>query len=134
MGFPKPIYSALEEAVCLPILMKLKSLVLLVLLFLLSIAIPLLVTQVSVSTPIVQTQQNTLQLVELGRKLYQARQFEEAVTVWQRLVDAFAVGGDKLNQAMALSNLSLTYQQLGQWNEAESAIAKSRYLLQTQPS
>ncbi|MDJ0532381.1 MAG: hypothetical protein QNJ70_07780 [Xenococcaceae cyanobacterium MO_207.B15] len=86
--------------------------ILLVLLFLVSIATPLLVTQVSVSTPIVQTPQNTLQLVEKGKKLYQARQFEEAAKVWQQATDAFTAGRDRLNQAMALSNLSLTYQQL----------------------
>ncbi|MDJ0636536.1 MAG: CHAT domain-containing protein [Xenococcaceae cyanobacterium MO_188.B29] len=106
----------------------------LLLLFLVSITIPLLVAQVSVSTPIVQTPQNTLQLVELGRKLYQARQFEEAVTVWQQATDAFAAGEDSLNQAMALSNLSLTYQQLGQWNQAQKAIAESKSLLSTQSS
>ena len=110
------------------------ALILLVLLFLFSIIIPLFVPQVSVSTPIVQTQQNTLQLVELGKKLYQARQFEEVVTVWQQASDAFAAGEDRLNQAMALSNLSLTYQQLGHWNEAQEAIAKSKSLLSTQSS
>ncbi len=110
------------------------ALILLALLFLLSIPIPLLVAQVSVSTPIVQTPQNTLQLIELGRKLYQARQFEEAATVWQQATDAFAAEEDSLNQAMALSNLSLTYQQLGQWNQAQKAIAESLSLLQTQSS
>ena len=105
---------------------------LLVLLFVLSITIPLFVAQVSVSTPIVQIQQNPLKLVEQGRKLYQARQFEEAATVWQQATDVFAAGGDRLNQAMALSNLSLTYQQLGQWNQAQRAIAQSLSLLPTQ--
>ena len=80
----------------------------------------------------VQNQQNRMQLVEQGRKLYQARQFEEAATVWQQTADAFAGRGDSLNQAMALSNLSLTYQQLGKWDEAQVAIAKSFSLLQTQ--
>ena len=108
--------------------------ILLLLLFVVSIAIPLLVAQVSVSTPIVQNPKNTLQLVELGRKLYQARKFEEAATVWQQATDAFAAGEDSLNQAMALSNLSLTYQQLGQWNEAQNAIAQSKSLLSTQSS
>ncbi len=93
---------------------------------------PLLVAQVSLSNPIVQTQPNILNLVELGKKLYQTRQFEEAVTVWQQTGDAFAAGEDRLNQAMALSNLSLTYQQLGQWNEAQNAIAKSKSLLSNQ--
>ncbi|MEA5537003.1 CHAT domain-containing protein [Crocosphaera sp. XPORK-15E] len=107
-----------------------RSLILLVLLFLTSIAVPLFVAQVSLSTPIVQTQQDTLQLVERGRKLYQAKQFEEAATIWQQAADTFATGGDKLNQAMALSNLSLTYQQLGQWNEAKTAISQSISILQ----
>jgi CHAT domain-containing protein len=71
-------------------------------------------------------------LVEQGKKLYQARQFEEAATVWQQVADALAARGDKLNQAMALSNLSLTYQQLGKWDEAQRAIATSLNLLPTQ--
>ena len=84
--------------------------------------------------PLFTTQQNPLKLVELGRKHYQARKFEEAATVWQQASDAFATGKDSLNQAMALSNLSLTYQQLGQWNQSQNAIAKSKSLLQTQSS
>ncbi len=111
-----------------------RSPILLVLLFLFSITIPLFVAQVSVSTPIVQAQQNTLQLVEQGQKLYQARQFEAAATVWQQASEAFAARGNRLNQAMAMSNLSLTYQQLGQWNQAQKAIAQSKSLLQTQSS
>jgi CHAT domain-containing protein len=101
--------------------------------FLLSLAFPLLTAQVSKATPISQTQENTSQLVERGRGLYQAGQFEEAAVVWQRLADALAARGDKLNQAMALSNLSLTEQQLGKWAEAKTAIAQSLNLLQSLP-
>ena len=110
-----------------------RSLILLVLLFFVSIAVPLCITQVSVSSPIIQNQQNTIQLVEQGRKLYQARQFKKAATVWQRLADAFAIRGDILNQVMALSNLSLTEQQLGKWDEAKIAIAQSLTLIETLP-
>ncbi|GBF78622.1 CHAT domain-containing protein [Aphanothece sacrum] len=108
-----------------------RSLILLVLLFLISLVVPLFVAQVSVSTPIVQTQQDALQLIQQGRTLYQAKQFVEAATIWQQAADVFATRGDKLNQAMALSNLSLTYQQLGQWNEAKIAISQSISILQT---
>ena len=101
--------------------------------FLLSLAFPLLAAQISFATPILQTQQDASQLVERGRALYQAGQFEEAATIWQKATDALAVRGDKLNQAMALSNLSLTKQQLGKWDEAKIAIAQSLNLLQTQP-
>ena len=44
--------------------------------------------------------------------LYEAGQFEEAAQSWQQAESSFAALGDKLNQAMALSNLSLTVQQL----------------------
>jgi tetratricopeptide (TPR) repeat protein len=101
--------------------------------FLLALAFPLLSTQVSKAIPIPQTQQDTSQLVERGRGLYQARQFEEAAAVWQQAADALAASGDKLNQAMALSNLSLTEQQMGKWAEAKIAVAQSLSLLPTLP-
>ncbi|HBW58504.1 MAG TPA: hypothetical protein DEF27_12150, partial [Oscillatoriales bacterium UBA8482] len=37
--------------------------------------------------------------------------------------------GDRVNQAIALSNLSLVFQQLGQWEKAESAIESSLALI-----
>jgi CHAT domain-containing protein len=113
-------------------LYAMRSLFLLILLFFLSLSIPLVAQQVWASTPIVQTQQNPLQLVEQGKKLYTAGQFEEAALVWQQTAEAFAAQGDKLNQAMALSNLSLTQQQLGKWEEAKQAIATSLKLLENQ--
>ncbi len=65
----------------------------------------------------------------LARTSYAAGEFAEAAKFWQQAVAGFEVGGDWLNQAIALSNLSLTYQQLGDWKEANSAIGKSRSLL-----
>ncbi|HAC63319.1 MAG TPA: hypothetical protein DCF68_07190, partial [Cyanothece sp. UBA12306] len=97
--------------------------------FLISLVVPLLVAQVSVSNPIVQNQQNPLQLIEQGKRLYQTKQFSAAVVVWQQAADIFAKRGDLLNQGMALSNLSLTHQKLGQWNEAKTAINQSLKLL-----
>ncbi|MBD2665320.1 TPR repeat-containing protein [Richelia sinica FACHB-800] len=116
-----------------PTVNKPRSLILLlILLFVLSFTIPLVAHQVSASTVIVQTQQNPLQLVEQAKKLYTTGQFEQAALIWQQTAEAFAAQGDKLNQAMALSNLSLTQQQLGKWTEAEQAIATSLQLLETQ--
>ncbi|MDQ2100000.1 MAG: CHAT domain-containing protein [Tychonema bourrellyi B0820] len=65
----------------------------------------------------------------LARTSYAAGEFAEAAKYWRQAVAGFEVGGDWLNQAIALSNLSLTYQQLGRWEEANSAIGKSRSLL-----
>ncbi|WP_332957692.1 CHAT domain-containing protein [Microcoleus sp. AR_TQ3_B6] len=66
---------------------------------------------------------------DLARRTYAAGEFGEAVNYWQQAVAGFEIGGDWLNQAIALSNLSLTYQQLGRWFEANRAIAQSRTLL-----
>ncbi|MRV40443.1 tetratricopeptide repeat protein, partial [Staphylococcus aureus] len=77
-------------------------------------------------------QSNTVQSensVQQGKALYEAGRFAEAVKVLEQAAAAFKATGDKLNQAMTLSNLSLVYQQLGQWTQAEGAITKSLNLL-----
>ncbi|MEG4817938.1 CHAT domain-containing protein [Microcoleus sp. K5-D4] len=66
---------------------------------------------------------------KLARERYAAGEFEEAAKYWQQAAAAFEIKGDWLNQAIALSNLSLTYQQFGRWQEAENAIEKSLSLL-----
>ncbi|HEY9635535.1 MAG TPA: CHAT domain-containing protein [Coleofasciculaceae cyanobacterium] len=75
---------------------------------------------------------NAFQLVQQGLQHYQADQFAAAVTLWQQAADTFAEQGDRLNQAMVLSNLALAYHQLGQWSKANRAIATSLQLLQTE--
>lgn len=77
---------------------------------------------------------NTQSLIPNATNLYQTGRFSEAATVWKQAADAFAASGDKLGQAMALSNLSLTYQQLGEWDRAGNAIATSLALLKNAPS
>lgn len=109
-------------------------LILLTLLFLLSMAVPPVVAQLSASLPLATTQPDASKLVQQGKSLYEAGRFEEAAQSWQQAADAFATQGDKLNQAMALSNLSSTFQQLGQWDKANQAITESLNLLQNQES
>lgn len=70
-------------------------------------------------------------LAQQGKTLYEAGQFTAAVKELQQAATAFEASGDRLRQAMTLSNLSLAYQQLGQWSQAEQAIAQSLNLLQT---
>jgi CHAT domain-containing protein len=73
------------------------------------------------------------QWVAAGQSRYQAGQFAEAAIAWQRAADAFAQVPDPLNQAMALSNLSLTEQQLEQWDKSKQSISKSLDLIRAQP-
>jgi CHAT domain-containing protein len=73
------------------------------------------------------------QWVATGQARYQSGQFAEAAIAWQQAADAFAQGQDPLNQAMALSNLSLTEQQLEQWDKSKQSLSKSLDLLHAQP-
>ncbi|UBF26128.1 CHAT domain-containing protein [Kovacikia minuta CCNUW1] len=73
-------------------------------------------------------------LLTQGKALYDAGQFAEAVKVLQQAVESYRSEGDQLRLAAALSNLSLTYQQLGAWEEAKRAIAESLDLLKIQNS
>lgn len=82
------------------------------------------------ATTITQTV-NAQFLLERGIKLYESQQFSQAVTVWQQAAVTFAQKGDNLKEALALSNLSSAYQELGEWEAAQTVIAKSLKLLRT---
>lgn len=69
------------------------------------------------------------QLTQAGRDRYQSGQFAAAADLWQKAATGFAAAGDPLNQAMALSNLTLAYQQLGQLQPAQKTIDTSLQLL-----
>jgi CHAT domain-containing protein len=73
----------------------------------------------------------TESFLQQGKVFYDSQQYARAVELLQQAVAAFKAQGDKLGQAIAYSNLSLAYQQLGRWQEAEEAIARSLALLPT---
>lgn len=104
-----------------------KWLITAILLFFLSMALSLVFARISVSSSV-----EAMQLTQQGRERYQASQFEEVAKAWQQATELFASEGDRLNQAMALSNLSLTYQQLGKWEAADRALNQSLTLLESQ--
>jgi CHAT domain-containing protein len=81
----------------------------------------------SVIPPAVATES----FLQQGKGFYDRQQYTQALELLQQAVSAFQAQGDELGQAVALSNLSLAHQQLGQWQEAESAITKSLNLLPT---
>ena len=69
------------------------------------------------------------QLFEQGTTLYQSGQFAEAASAFQKAAKFYQTQGNRLKQAAMLSNLSLAYQQLGQWQDAKEAIKESLVLL-----
>ncbi|WP_414545353.1 CHAT domain-containing protein [Nostoc sp. CCY0012] len=69
--------------------------------------------------------------LEQGRNFYQSGRFAEAVTVWQTAAQQYQNQGDRINQALSLSYLSLVQQELNQWPAAQQSIEQSLKLLQT---
>lgn len=70
----------------------------------------------------------------LGTSLYQAGRLTEAAQAFQKAARDYQNTRNILAQAMALSNLSLTYQQLGLWSQAQDAIYQSLELINQENS
>ena len=63
-----------------------------------------------------QTERHGAQsLLEQGRSAYQSQQIDEAIALWQSASRQFQQQGDALQQALALSYLSMAYQYQGNW-------------------
>ncbi|MEH2288342.1 CHAT domain-containing protein [Nostoc sp.] len=107
------------------------SVLLLLSIFLCALLLPPTFAHITAENSIVQKLPDAQNLLEQGSKFYETERFAEAATSWQQAISALQSNGDELRQAIALGNLSLAYQQLGQWSEAETAIAQSLNLLQT---
>ncbi|MEH2245689.1 CHAT domain-containing protein [Nostoc sp.] len=71
-------------------------------------------------------------LLEQGKVLYNTGKFAKAVEVLQQAVQAYKQQGENLRMAVTLSNLSLAYQELGAWSQAQQAITESLNLLKGQ--
>ncbi|MBW4476054.1 MAG: CHAT domain-containing protein [Tolypothrix brevis GSE-NOS-MK-07-07A] len=95
--------------------------------------VALFITWVIISSPVFSQGQpaNGQVLIEQGRKLYEAGELSTAVMILQQAASSLGTQGDKLGEAIALSNLSLAFKQLGQWEKAEIAIAQSLQILTT---
>lgn len=93
----------------------------------LAIAILIVVQPMRTTLPVAATA--TENLLQQSQVYYDRQQYNNAVKLLQQAIADFEE--DKLGKAIALGNLSLAYQQLGQWQEAEQAIAASLKLLPT---
>jgi Uncharacterized protein conserved in bacteria len=68
-------------------------------------------------------------LFQQGKQYYTQGQYTESAEILQRAILGFSEQGDRVNQAIALSNLSLVFQQLGQWEKAEKTLESSLTLI-----
>ncbi|MHC5674182.1 CHAT domain-containing protein [Nostoc sp.] len=100
----------------------------------LSLCLAFTITPVKASPAVITTVLSSSQPtngLQQGRNLYQSGRFAEAVTAWQRAAQQYHTQGDRLNEALSLSYLSLAQQELNQWQAAQQSIEQSLKLLQT---
>ena len=71
-----------------------------------------------------------IDLLKQGIKLYEQQSFTPAKDLWLESASLYAQQEDVLGEALALNNIALAYQQLGEWNLAQETIARSLDLLQ----
>lgn len=64
-------------------------------------------------------------LLEEGRRLFAAGQVSEAIVQWRQAAQLAVSQADPATQAIALSNIALAYQRIGDWANANPAIAAS---------
>jgi len=80
-------------------------------------------------TPIAPIQSATVntpeKLHQTGHNAFTEGRFAEAATQWQQAATLYHQQSDRLHEAILLANLALAYRELGQWQEATSAITKS---------
>lgn len=91
------------------------------------------IASVSPSSVTTQPGLDAPRLMDTGRQRYEAGQFTESFNAWQQAARAYETQGDRLNQALSLSYLSLAAQALGDWQQAEKSIVTSLELLNSVP-
>ncbi|MEM9004016.1 MAG: CHAT domain-containing protein [Cyanobacteria bacterium P01_F01_bin.86] len=64
-----------------------------------------------------------------AQRAYQAGQYEQARIAWEAAYVEFEQSGDRLNQISVLNALCATYQQLGNWNQAQRIMEQSLELI-----
>ncbi|BBD69196.1 TPR repeat protein [Nostoc commune NIES-4072] len=100
----------------------------------LSLCLAFTITPVKASSPITTSVLASAQPVnslEQGRNFYQLGSFAEAIKVWQTAAQQYHNQGDRTNEALSLSYLSLAQQELNQWEVAKQSIEESIKILQT---
>ncbi|MEM6451173.1 MAG: CHAT domain-containing protein [Cyanobacteria bacterium P01_D01_bin.105] len=80
-------------------------------------------------TPDAQQLSPLQQQAQQARDLYHVQQFAESAACWRTIAQTYAAQSNDIGHASALSNLALSYQALGQWQEAQNAINNGRRII-----
>ncbi|MGB3612780.1 MAG: CHAT domain-containing protein [Elainellaceae cyanobacterium] len=96
----------------------------------LTVAMPSALSQ-SPQYPAVADQHSAApQQVEQGRSHYAAGEFEQAIAIWQHAAQFYAGVGNAAHQGRVLIYLSLAYQHLEQWPQADATVRQGLALIQ----
>ena len=87
-------------------------------------------TKLTKSQIITAQNQSPLSIEQQARSHFNQGDLSQAVQLFRESVQKYATSGNTTRQALSLSNLSLSYQQLGQWNNATESITKAINLLE----
>ncbi|WP_414621471.1 CHAT domain-containing protein [Calothrix sp. CCY 0018] len=82
-----------------------------------------------ISPVLSQAPTSIVQIVREGKIYYDKGQYQQAIEKLQQAINNFEKTGNTLNQAVTLSNISLAYQELGEWQEAEKTINQSLQII-----
>ena len=86
-------------------------------------------TSIAQNQSVLSQKQASTDKSALARSQYQKGNFAEAAKLFLEASQAYQASSNPLRQALSLSNLSLCYQQLGKWEDANRAITDSIALL-----
>ena len=81
------------------------------------------------NSPAIAQNQSVSSLEEKARTYYQQGNFSEAAKFFLQAAEAYKTSSNPIRQALNLSNLSLCYQKLGEWEDANRVILASIDLL-----
>jgi tetratricopeptide (TPR) repeat protein len=99
--------------------------------------VPTIAARATLPSPVSSTAStaspNPQSLLDQGRAAYEAGQLTQALTHWQQAVQTYAAQGQRLDQSLALSYVALVQQDLGRWDAAKEAIARSLSLIEQVP-
>jgi CHAT domain-containing protein len=79
-----------------------------------------------------QNNLNATNLLKKGKRLYEQQRFSEAISILEQAAQIFQSQNNPIQQAIALSNISNAYKQIGEYQQALSYIMQSRQLLKNQ--
>ncbi|GFE68838.1 CHAT domain-containing protein [Chroococcus sp. FPU101] len=93
--------------------------------------IALISLTIALNSTLVTAQTSTIEQEQQGINFYQNYQSQQAIQIWEQVLQVYQEKDDQFSQARVLSNLALAYQQKGEWEKAEQALAQSLNLIKS---